>query len=325
MNRRTKGLKTDNLLNGFILAKSAEGLSNNTLYRYKHDLNVFIQYSDGIDFLNIPKSHVVHFLHYLRTEKTYQRPHQQESKLSDKSIRNYWVSLKSFSTWLSLEFDVPNFMDNIPSPKFSYREIEPFTKEEVERLIKAGKTARETVTSNRSRFIAAMPAAKLNEAIILVLLDTGLRTSELSKLTIGNYDEKTGKLFIESGKGDKSRIVYLGRSAQRAIWRYLSTRVDCNQPERPLFLNYNFRPFSSTSLYQLIRRLGEKANIRNAHPHRFRHTFAINYLRNGGNVLALQRLLGHSSLQTVNIYAKLAEIDLKNAQRISSPVDNWYL
>jgi integrase/recombinase XerD len=63
----------------------------------------------------------------------------------------------------------------------------------------------------------------------------------------------------------------------------------------------------------------------NLHPHRFRHTFAIQFLRNGGNIFALQQLLGHSSLEMVKHYAQLAEMDLENAATHSSPADNWRL
>jgi len=65
--------------------------------------------------------------------------------------------------------------------------------------------------------------------------------------------------------------------------------------------------------------------VADCHPHRFRHTFAIEYLRNGGNVLALQASLGHSSLEMVRVYARVAQADLENGHRVASPVDNWRL
>lgn len=76
---------------------------------------------------------------------------------------------------------------------------------------------------------------------------------------------------------------------------------------------------------QLIASLGERAGVRKCHPHRFRHTFAITYLRSGGDVFTLQAMLGHSSLDMVQHYARLAQTDIEQAHRRASPADNWHL
>ena len=142
---------------------------------------------------------------------------------------------------------------------------------------------------------------------------------------IKDYDRKQGRLVVEHGKGDKPRVVYLGTAGQRGLWRYYLTDRTTTSPNEPLFATGTGRHLDNSGVRLMIQRAGERVGIPNAGPHRFRHTFAINFLRNGGNILALQDLLGHSSLEMVRRYARQAEVDLQQAQRRASPADNWNL
>jgi integrase/recombinase XerD len=116
---------------------------------------------------------------------------------------------------------------------------------------------------------------------------------------------------------------YVDASTSRAIWRYLTTRPDA-RPDDPLFANHLGRP-SPVTHFHLISRLGERAGIPNANAHRFRHTFAINFLRNGGNAYTLQRLLGHYTMEMTKTYLALAAQDDSDSHRRASPVANWRL
>ncbi len=84
-------------------------------------------------------------------------------------------------------------------------------------------------------------------------------------------------------------------------------------------------PFDRNSLRKAIVRIGNRAGVRGANVHRFRHTFAINYLRNGGDPYSLQRLLGHSTMEMVKRYLAIAQADLERNHKLASPVDNWRL
>jgi integrase/recombinase XerD len=250
--------------------------------------------------------------------------------LSPKTIRNIWISLSAFFSWASEEFGFPNPMKGVPAPKYARAQVETFTKEEIEALLKACEYCREAVTNQRRKFTMRRPTARRDWAIILTLLDTGLRAGELCSLRIGDVDLKSGKVVVRHGieggsKGGKGRTVFMGKSTRRALWRYLADREDGDDPDAPLFLGKSNRPMNKDGLRLTISALGKKANISKCYPHKFRYTFAITYLRSGGDLFTLKSLLGHSSLEMVQHYARIAEVDIEQAHRRASPADNWRL
>jgi len=266
------------------------------------------------------------------------KPHRfsgSEHPLAAKTIHNVWITLSSFFTWATIEFEMPNPMKAIPGPHFEKAPVEPFSKDDVDALLKACEFSREANTTERRRFRMRRVSANRDRAvgyngIILFLLDTGLRASELCSLKIDDVDQKTGKVQVKHGvlggaKGGKGRTVFLGKAARRALWRYLAEREDGEDPHAPLFLGKFDHPLNKGALRHLVIDLGDKAQIKKCYPHRFRHTFAITYLRSGGDVFTLQSLLGHSALDMVQHYARIAEVDIQEAHRRASPADNWRL
>lgn len=120
-------------------------------------------------------------------------------------------------------------MKGVPASKFKYPPVEPFTRDEIEQLLRAAKFCNEADTTRRCRFVMRRPTARRDQALILVLLDTGLRSSELCALKVGDVNQKTRKVLVKHGPsggamGNQGRVVYLGKTARRAIWRYLATR-----------------------------------------------------------------------------------------------------
>lgn len=331
MNRRPPGLQLEETIFGFINYKSAEGLSPLTIRSYQTDLNTWLEYQGNTPISKITTKNIRDYLLYMRHEYVPRRiTGGNDRKLSGKTIRNIWITLSAFFRWASDEFKMENPMRGVAPPKYNDPPVEAFSKDQVEALIKACEYSEEADTVLRRKFRMRRATARRDKAIILVLLDTGLRASELCALRVSDVELQNGKVHVRHGtaggaKGGKGRFVYLGKVARRAVWRYLAEREDGRDPEAPLIVSRANRHFNKDALRQLIRSLGEKAGVSKCYPHRFRHTFAITYLRSGGDVFTLQMLLGHSSLDMVKRYARVAEIDSERVHQKASPADNWRL
>lgn len=331
MNRRPSvSMNLAKAISGFLQYKTAEGLSPNTLTNYQHDLKLLQEFAQDSVLSKIQSQQIREFFVWLRDEYKPHRFNGSTQPLSAKTIHNAYISLSAFFTWANSEFDLPSPMKTVPAPRFEVAPVEPFAKDDIEALLKACEYCQESRPADRQRFTMRRSTGHRDQAIILTLLDTGLRASELSALKVGDLDLKTGKLHVKHGrlggaKGGKGRTVFLGKAARRAVWRYLTEREDGEDTEAPLFTVKYDRPMNKTALRFLIKHLGQKAGVKKCHPHRFRHTFAITYLRSGGDVFTLQALLGHSNLDMVQRYARVAQVDIEQAHKRASPADNWRL
>ena len=246
-------------------------------------------------------------------------------KLSVKSLSNAHCALTVFWKWVSKEYGIKNPF--LVSPIKSYtKPIQPLKGEEIEKLLLACRQSRKE-PKNQQAYNSKRSTYKRDKAILLILLDTGIRVSELCDISIDDVNLESGRIFV-TGKGNKSRFVFLGKISRQAIWSYVAERFPNHEPpkDEPLFVErYGMYRLTRQGVLQLVRRLGTKAGIKGVHPHRFRHTFAVEFLRNGGNVFELQQLLGHSDLEMSRRYVKLAQVDLETSARRASPADKWRL
>jgi integrase/recombinase XerD len=313
---------------GFLLARSANGLSPHTLDDYGHTLRLFVEFvGEGTELGEIDAGIVRGFLNWLRSEYKPRRAGGDTSPLSAKSLRNHWIALSAFYTWTSAELGCEDVMDAIEPPPAPLPTVEPFTEEEVRRILRACEYTRTAATDRRMPFAMRRPTALRDRALVLLLLDTGIRASECARLVVGDVDLGMGEVVIRphgSGAKSRARHVYLGKAARRALWRYLVSREDGEDPGAPLFVSRDGRAMTRHTIRSICQSLGGRAGV-HCYPHRFRHTFAIMYLRNGGDVFTLQRLLGHSSLDMVKRYLALARTDDAATHRRASPADNWRL
>lgn len=198
-----------------------------------------------------------------------------------------------------------NPIRRVKAPKLPTDPIEPIQIEEIHQLLK-------TCQSNYS--------GVRDKAMMLGLLDTGARAKEFLNINLEDVDMATGAVMIRQGKGRKPRMVFLGRKTIRAIRGYLRYRHD-NYPA--LWVSIRGERMTYASLRCLLRRRAEKIRMKSIPtPHDFRRAFALVMLRNGVDIFALQKLMGHSDLQILRRYLAQTDQDIHTAHMRGSPVDS---
>lgn len=327
MARNDNRIVLETAIEGFLIARNSDGLSKSTLTSYRQHLTLLCEFLHNPYVHQITLEKLRDFINYMRDEYVPKRKSASTERLSHHTLANIVCSIKAFFSWYSKEFDAKRPDTELKFPAYVIPEVVPFNENEIKALIKAAEWSIEATTTNRKPFRMKRPTAKRDVAIILTLLDTGMRSGELAHLKIGDLNLDDGSILIRSrgsGKKSRSRIVYLGKAARRAIWRYLTTREDYDVDD-PLFVTTENRRMCNDSIRLMLYRIAKAADVPNVYPHRFRHTFAIEYLRNGGDIFTLQKILGHSTLDMVNHYLHIVKADLETAHRRASPADRWKL
>ncbi|MBN1368298.1 MAG: tyrosine-type recombinase/integrase [Dehalococcoidales bacterium] len=308
--------KLDKLLEGYQFCARSEGKSENTITLTTIAVNQLIDYLAAeklsTDVADIDALVMRKFITHLQQRRVfYHHPFagKQNQCLTKGAVNDYMRSLSAFWAWLFREeiIDI-NVFTKVKIPKAPHRIIVPYFTEQIDALL--------AVVDGRTS------VGCRDLAIVLLLLDDGPRASELCQFELENLDLNQ-RLLKAKGKGDKERILPLGTKTQRAIWKYIehSRPEPANPRANYLFLTRDGQQLTRRHIGTILKRYGEKVGVKYS-PHRFRHTFAINFLRNGGDVFSLQRILGHTTLDTVRIYVNLANIDIQDAHRRCSPVDN---
>ncbi len=255
------------------------GLARNSLAAYRRDLEghlAFLRASCGIDDPRLVGEH--NLIHYLAG--------LHHGHAATATICRKLTAVRQFYRYLVAEGVLTaDPTANVDAPKKVQRLPATLTLEEVERLLAAPDVS--------------TPRGLRDRAMLELLYATGLRVSELVGLRRGDVNLKMGYVRVV-GKGNKERIVPLGRVAGEWLQRWLHARED----DLPCLFPGNKRgPLSRVAFWQLIQRLTKHAGIlKDISPHTLRHSFATHLLERGADLRAIQEMLGHSTITTTQIY-----------------------
>ncbi len=161
---------------------------------------------------------------------------------------------------------------------------------------------------------------KRNYAMLLTFLDAMLRLQELIDLELQDVNLQARSLRVRHGKGDKERVVFMGRRLTKAMRDWLAVRGHVPGSDW-VFISRSGEKLDPRNVQRILERLGKKARVRKVSPHMLRHTGATLFIRNGGDPFSLQRLLGHADIQTTMVYVHMAGSALREAHAKASPVD----
>jgi len=283
--RRNATQTLEQLIDLYVLRCEVEGKSPNTIRAYRETLGRFVKVAREESFPTaVARIDHPHLYRYLG----------RFGNLSLDTRHRYFREVRCFFNWLveagHLEASPFRAMRNVRLPQ---KIVQPFSPEDVGRLLACCDPATDSGARDR--------------AIVLTLLDTGVRCSELVQLELADLDLEASRLRVLHAKGNKQRVVPFAARCREAIEGYLVVR---GRGPGPLFLAAShpreLKPgiaLQPNGLKQLLRRLGRRAGVPKVHAHRFRHTFATWAIEQDARELDVQFLLGHASPDMVRRYA----------------------
>jgi integrase/recombinase XerD len=281
--------------------KVEKGLSSNTVSAYHRDLAKFAEFAkkSKLSLEAVSRDDLVDFLASLYRQK-----------LESKTVARHLVTLRNFFRFAQIQdLIAADPSVNLESPKIR-RSLPGYLRlEEVERLL--------------AEPDSKTPLGMRDRAMLEVLYSTGLRVSELTGLRVTDLDSKVGCVRC-IGKGDKERIVPVGKKALGMVDRYLRdarpTLLGKSPGNPTLFVNRRGRQLSRVGVWKILSAYGRRAGLRMAlTPHMLRHSFATHLLERGADLRSVQLMLGHADISTTQIYTHVVEERLKQIYKAHHP------
>lgn len=288
------------------------GQAEHTQRTYKAQLDRFLAWSgtNGLHhWREVELSHLIAFLQSERDRHLARTPEDSPRRLSLESLYLEIAALRAFYRFCENErFLTVNVAEQLSLPRRWQRLPKSLTSEEIDRLLKPP--------------AEATPEALCDQAVLELAYASGLRLAELRQLRLEQLHLEAGFVTV-IGKGNKERVVPVGRPALAALQRYLDAgRPRLVTPRTPanVFLTQRGTPFASVTLWLRIKNRARRAGIaRNVTPHMLRHSFATHLLEHGADLRVIQELLGHANLGTTEIYTHVEGQRLRDVHRQFHP------
>ncbi|MFA5155858.1 MAG: site-specific tyrosine recombinase XerD [Candidatus Omnitrophota bacterium] len=290
------------LIDSFLNYLSVErGLSGNTLSSYGRDLKCYMDFltRSHIDALSkAGKNEIVDFMFY-----------QKDKGMAPNSVSRRLSAIRMFYKFLARERILKSDPSSqIDSPKLWHKIPDVLSLNEVESLL-AQPDTRDSQGIRDKAFIEALYA-------------TGMRVSEVVNLKVDNVNMDVGFLRC-TGKGNKERIIPLGRKAIDYIKRYMDTgrkKLLGNKESEYLFISRLGKKISRQSFWKIIKKYARQAKIKKPiKPHTLRHSFATHLLERGADLRSVQEMLGHANISTTQIYTHVNKDRLKSIHKTFHP------
>ncbi len=285
------------VLNQYLMDCEVRGRTPKTIVWYKQRIGFFVQImgeQDIVELEQIQIGHLRQFVQYLLGSKAnahHPTKPTQGQALSVLTVRGYVRALKVFFSWC-VDEDLLSVSPatRLRQPKAPVFLVQTFTPEQIDVLLAAcdQKT----------------PIGFRNYVLLLLLLDKGMRISELCGLRLIDVYDRYVKVF---GKGRKEREIGIHPEVGKLLWKYVHKyRKPARPDETSVFLNRSGEPLKVSGVEEIFKDLKRKCGLEGVRvsPHTFRHTFAKMYLEHGGEVFKLSREMGHSTVQVTETYLK---------------------
>lgn len=265
-----------------------------TVENYARDLKSFKKYLDDdgeLSYLNVDKYQI----------RDYISLKMQNNSLKNRSLNRHLSSLRGFYSYL---------VDN------KKIEANPFS---VIRSLKVEKKLPSVLSESQIKELYQYKTSKddlldyRNQLMIRLILDSGLRLSELINLTLNNINFEDNMLLIR-GKGNKDRFTFFTNETKEMFVYYLETIRNklINEDTNIVFLSKQGLPINKRTFEKMLLKIKLRDSSINLHPHLLRHTFATRLLEEGADLRMVQELLGHESLSTTQIYTNISDTKLQN-------------
>lgn len=288
------------------------GQAEHTQRTYAALLSKFVAWAreQGItDWKSLTLKHLICFLDHERQRALATQPRESPRRLSSESIYLEIAALRAFYRYAENEKLVTtNVAEHLSLPRRWQRLPKALTNQEIEQVL--------------TPEVPETPQNLCDQAVLELAYASGLRLAELRGIRLEQLHLEAGFINVV-GKGNKERVVPLGRKAISALQRYLAVgRPRLLRPRSPaaVFLTQRGTPFAAVTLWLRIKQRVRRAGLaRNVTPHMLRHSFATHLLEHGADLRVIQELLGHASIATTEVYTHVARGRLREVHRKYHP------